>query len=488
MLPRLFARCVLIIGCVCFSSLGLSNTLTYITYPDGVGISGCMDSPCPSEIIIPEMINSKKVTRIEDGAFCHWYNINTNPTSIILPSTLKHIEEEAFCNLDSIVIPSSVVSIVNGAFDGFEGDLYILKPAEQNLNVFDFPVDANLYACDGLDENGSPINCEDAYPGITRNLLDYNIATTLIDNTGHVEIPNTYTMIEDGVSFGGITSITIPDSILHIGEEIFYGNNLDSIILPNSVVSIVNGAFDSFEGDLYILKPAEQNLNVFDFPVDANLYACDGLDENGSPINCEDAYPGITRNLLDYNIATTLIDNTGHVEIPNTYTMIEDGVSFGGITSITIPDSILHIGEEVFYGNNLDSIILPNSVVSIVNGTFDGFEGDMYIIEPVDQYINPYYLPNNSNHYVCESLDSSGNPVGCENLWQSTISEDQSENQYAILDIDQNGSFDALTDGLILLRYAFGLRGDSLIDGVVDTNANRTSASDIEVYIQTLVP
>ncbi len=61
--------------------------------------------------------------------------------------------------------------------------------------------------------------------------------------------------------------------------------------------------------------------------------------------------------------------------------MIEGGAfSFGGITSITIPDSILHIGEEALVGNNLDSIILPNSVVSIVYGTFYEFEGDLYII------------------------------------------------------------------------------------------------------------
>jgi hypothetical protein len=114
--------------------------------------------------------------------------------------------------------------------------------------------------------------------------------------------------------------------------------------------------------------------------------------------------------------------------------------------------------------------------------------GDIFIIKPADQYIDPYHLPHTSNHFVCESVDSSGNPVGCEDLWQSTTSENQSEDQYAILDIDQNGSFGALTDGLILLRYAFGLRGDSLINDVIDTNANRTSASDIEVYIQTLVP
>jgi alpha-tubulin suppressor-like RCC1 family protein len=58
----------------------------------------------------------------------------------------------------------------------------------------------------------------------------------------------------------------------------------------------------------------------------------------------------------------------------------------------------------------------------------------------------------------------------------------------AVLDIDANGSFDALTDGLIILRYAFGLRGQSLIDGVISEDAMRAEASDIETYIETLLP
>jgi len=169
--------------------------------------------------------------------------------------------------------------------------------------------------------------------------------------------------------------------------------------------------------------------------------------------------------------------------------MINDSaLSFGGITSISLPDSIMHIPEDSLETANLVSLIIPSSVVSYSDDSYLDVVGDIYIIKPADQYVNPYDLPHTSNHFVCESVDSSGNPIGCEDLWQSTTSENQSEAQYAILDIDQNGSFDALTDGLILLRYAFGLRGDSLIDGVVDTNANRTSASDIEVYIQTLVP
>ena len=59
---------------------------------------------------------------------------------------------------------------------------------------------------------------------------------------------------------------------------------------------------------------------------------------------------------------------------------------------------------------------------------------------------------------------------------------------YSPLDLDQNGSFDALTDALILLRYAFGLRGDSLISNAVASDANRTTAEDIEAHIQSLLP
>jgi len=54
------------------------------------------------------------------------------------------------------------------------------------------------------------------------------------------------------------------------------------------------------------------------------------------------------------------------------------------------------------------------------------------------------------------------------------------------LDIDNNGSVDALTDGLIILRYLFGLTGDTLIKGVVATDAERVSAADIELHMATL--
>jgi len=56
------------------------------------------------------------------------------------------------------------------------------------------------------------------------------------------------------------------------------------------------------------------------------------------------------------------------------------------------------------------------------------------------------------------------------------------------VDIDNNGSVDALTDGLIILRYLFGLGEDSLINGVLSSDAVRKDASQIEIYIQSLMP
>ena len=57
-----------------------------------------------------------------------------------------------------------------------------------------------------------------------------------------------------------------------------------------------------------------------------------------------------------------------------------------------------------------------------------------------------------------------------------------------LADIDGNGDIDALTDGLLTLRYLFGLEGDALIAGVIAENATRVTAADIEIHLETLTP
>jgi hypothetical protein len=57
-----------------------------------------------------------------------------------------------------------------------------------------------------------------------------------------------------------------------------------------------------------------------------------------------------------------------------------------------------------------------------------------------------------------------------------------------IMDIDADGEFNALTDGLLLLRYLFGLRDDSLTNGAVGADATRSSNEDIQNYLESHMP
>mgnify|MGYP000057711691 CR=1 FL=1 len=51
------------------------------------------------------------------------------------------------------------------------------------------------------------------------------------------------------------------------------------------------------------------------------------------------------------------------------------------------------------------------------------------------------------------------------------------------IDIDDDGRIDALTDGLLILRYLFELSGDALTADVISDGAQRASAVDIESYL-----
>ena len=56
------------------------------------------------------------------------------------------------------------------------------------------------------------------------------------------------------------------------------------------------------------------------------------------------------------------------------------------------------------------------------------------------------------------------------------------------LDIDGNGTVDALTDGLLVLRYMFGVRGSALVSGALGPLPSRMAPADIETYILSLMP
>ena len=75
------------------------------------------------------------------------------------------------------------------------------------------------------------------------------------------------------------------------------------------------------------------------------------------------------------------------------------------------------------------------------------------------------------------------------NLYTSSVDiEARIDGLGLLLDIDGNSQIDPLSDGLLILRYLFGLQGATLIADVVATDATRTTAADIEAYLAKMAP
>jgi hypothetical protein len=83
---------------------------------------------------------------------------------------------------------------------------------------------------------------------------------------------------------------------------------------------------------------------------------------------------------------------------------------------------------------------------------------------------------------VANAMDTSAIRNSASDI-SSYLTDAQTE-----LDIDGSGDVQALTDGLLLIRYLFDFRGDSLIKNAIGTSATRTSSAEIEAYIAARIP
>jgi hypothetical protein len=148
--------------------------------------------------------------------------------------------------------------------------------------------------------------------------------------------------------FGGLTSVTIPNSVTSIGNLAFhYCTGLTSVTIPNSVISIGSSAFMGCTGLTFATIP-NSVTSIGDF---AFCY-CNGLTS---------------------------------VTIPNSVTSI-GAFTFNacfGLTSVTFPNAVTSIGNSAFYGcNGLTSVIIPNSVTSIGSSAFFNCSGLLSLTIP----------------------------------------------------------------------------------------------------------
>ena len=300
------------------------------------------------KLTIPNMLNGKKVTSIDNRAF---YLCNSL-ISIIIPDSVEKISVNPFAYCRTL--KSIFVSSEHPYFFAIDGVLF--RKAD---------------------------SCLISYPK-GREYTTYNIpqGITAIESSAfydckfltRVTIPDSVTSIGD-CAFSlcdSLTSITIPDSVEQIGTNPFTVCSA----LKSISVSPEHPYFATIDGVLFrkadkalISYPAGISSSTYTIPQgitaigDSAFYYCDSL----TSVSIPDSVTSIGDNAFYFCESLT------SVTIPDSVTAIGDSAfSYcDSLTSVSIPDSVTAIGDEAFYScSSLTSVNIPDSVTSIGDRAF----------------------------------------------------------------------------------------------------------------------
>ena len=316
---------------------GMKN-LTSITIPNNLtGIGSSAFSGCNglNRVQIDNIASWCSVTFGDDYSnpifvAKHLYFNNSEVKKMVIPSGVTRVGASVFRNCSSITsveIPNSVTTIGESAFEGCSN----LTSISVGKNVTHIG-DRALRGCNKLTSVvWNAINGADCkFPGweVSPGIYNYIIKTPFYSGNGYVS--ETFNITEQ------ITSFVFGNEVEHIPAYLCYGmSNLSSLIVPNSVTSIGEGAFKGCYGLASIEIP-----NGITSIERGTFYYC--------------------RSMISF-------------EIPNSVTSIGEEAFYGcaSLTSVTIPNSVTSIGDEAFsYCTGLTSITIPNRVTSIGHQAF----------------------------------------------------------------------------------------------------------------------
>ena len=294
-----------------------------------------------------------------------------------IPENVTHIGYRVFYNcakLNSVIVPSSVISIEGNAFAGCSHLTSItLKnpvPVGLGINVFDevYTQNCALFVPAGskkayseaavwkdfIIEELDPIQAE----SVTLNKSELNLN---VDKSETL----TATVLPEGASDIIIWSSSNP-TVATVDEN----GNVTGVNAGNSTITATCGSV-SAQCSVTVTNPYDFDFSVVNEDGVTIYYNIISEDDK----TCEVTYTPNSRGGGTYsgivNIPSSVIFNGA------TYSVIAIGQkafsSCSGLTSVTIPNSVTSIGNSAFRGcGRLTSITIPNSVTSIGENAFGG--------------------------------------------------------------------------------------------------------------------
>lgn len=166
----------------------------------------------------------------------------------------------------------------------------------------------------------------------------------------------------------------------------------------------------------------------------------------------------------------------------------------GGVSSILNGEQLTISIPENFSGDSLSYFCYPHS--SMI-ATFDVTDS---VSPPTTQLTSWDFDGNGEADALTDGLlllrymfalrgdDLTNGAVASNSPMTMQQVQDVMASISGIADLDGNGDIDALTDGLLLIRYLFGLSGGDLISGSISSNATRSTSDQIVQYIESLMP
>lgn len=218
------------------------------------------------------------------------------------------------------------------------------------------------------------------------------------ENLLAINLPSELRSIESN-TFSGCTnliSITIPESVTRIGDNAFMDcANLRTISIPNSVTNIAQGCF------AYCKALKEVNL-----PTKLEVI------EGGAFLNCISltniTIPDSVEAIGEYAFSGCTV--LPAVTIPSNLNKLEGNIfnNCVSLTTITIPENITEIPFVAFNNcSSLHTIVIPESVTTIDRQAFVGCANNFKILTTVNAYAADYAREEGFKYILTDSVEQA---------------------------------------------------------------------------------